>query len=119
MGLQIHAETAPLDTAVEGVVRVRGTRIPLDTVVVAFHLGSTPEEIQQQYPTLHLVDIYSVIAYYLRHQDEVDEYLRQREIQRGIVRAENEARWPSAGIRERLLARRKHQAGLTDAPPGG
>lgn len=59
MALRIDTMTVPLETTADGVVRVRGTRIPLDTVVTAFHLGATPEEIAQQYSPLDLADIYA------------------------------------------------------------
>jgi hypothetical protein len=54
-----------------------------------------------------LVDVYSVITYYLRHKSEVDTYLKKREDEAGRVREEVERRFPSAGLRERLLARRR------------
>jgi uncharacterized protein (DUF433 family) len=106
MLLEIAPEPVPLTTDRDGVVRVGSTRVPLDTVVAAFHTGATAEEIAEQYPTLDLVDIYAVIAYYLRHRGEVEEYLRVRERDAVEVRAENEARFDPVGIRERLLARR-------------
>ena len=37
----------------------------------AFNRGATPEEIVIAYPAVSLADIYSVIAYYLRHQQDV------------------------------------------------
>ena len=40
----------------------------LDTVISAFNADATAEEIVQQYPSIALADVYSVIAYYLRHQ---------------------------------------------------
>ncbi len=99
-------EPLPLATGKDGVVRVGGTRVTLDTVVAAFREGATAEEITQQYPTLSLADVYSVIGYYLRHQADVDAYLGGRE--RGAIdmRRENEARFDPNGIRERLLVRR-------------
>lgn len=71
----------------------------LDTIVGAFRGGSTAEEIQTQYSTLVLAEIYAVIAFYLSHQDEVDAYLREREAERGRIRAEIEARYPPDGVR--------------------
>jgi uncharacterized protein (DUF433 family) len=111
--LTIAAEPVPLRLDAGGVVRVGGTRVPLDTVVAAFHDGATAEEIVQQYPTLDLGDVYAALAYYLRHRPEVDAYLEERGRQREAVRAENEARFDPRGIRARLLARRAAQA-----PPG-
>lgn len=106
MSLAVGPEPVPLETDKDGVMRVGGTRVTLDTVVAAFREGSTAEEISHQYPTLRLADVYSVISYYLRHQIEVDAYLGDR-LRRGAeVRRENEARLDPAGLRNRLLARR-------------
>ncbi len=105
MSLAVSPEPVPLVTEVDGVVRVGTTRVTLDTVVAAFREGATSEEIVQQYPTLRLADVYSVISYYLRHQDEVDSYLGDRSRRREEVRRENETRSDPTGIRDRLLAR--------------
>ena len=64
-------ERVPIRTENDGVIRVGSTRITLDTVVAAFDAGSTAEEIVQQYPSIALADVYSVIAYYLRHRDDI------------------------------------------------
>ena len=100
-------ERVPIHTDADGVVRVARTRVTLDTIVGAFETGATAEEIAQQYPTVPLVDVYSVITYYLRHKPEVETYLRKREDEAGRVREEVERRFPSEGLRERLLARRR------------
>ncbi|MGE0816370.1 MAG: DUF433 domain-containing protein [Vicinamibacterales bacterium] len=99
-------ERVPIHTDADGVVRVAGTRVTLDTIVGAFDTGATAEEIAQQYSSVPLADVYAVITYYLRHKAEVCAYLREREKQADEVRAEVERRFPSAGLRERLLARR-------------
>lgn len=59
-----QVETLPLEMDAHGVIRVGKTRVTLDTVVAAFDEGATAEEIVQQYPTLLLADVYSVIGYY-------------------------------------------------------
>jgi uncharacterized protein (DUF433 family) len=100
-------ERVPIHTDGEGVVRVAGTRVTLDTIVGAFDAGATAEEIAQQYSSVPLADVYSVITYYLRHKAEVGAYLARRERQAEEVRAEVERRFPSSGLRERLLARRR------------
>ncbi len=105
VALLIATEPVPLKTDAHGVARVGGTRVTLDTVVAAFLKGATAEEIAQQYPSLDLADIYSVIAYYLRQRSEVDEYLRQRRKLAEEVRKENESRFDPAGVRARLLGR--------------
>lgn len=99
-------EAIPLAVDTDGVMRIAKTRVTLDTVIAAFADGATAEEIAQQYPSLHLADVYSVIGYYLRHTAEVDTYLQERCVQRDAVRQRNEARFDPHGVRERLLARR-------------
>jgi uncharacterized protein (DUF433 family) len=101
------AEPPPLRVDARGAVRVGATRVSLDTVVGAFQNGCTAEEIVIKYPTLELADVYAVIAYYLRHREEVEAYLDQRRTEAAELRAKIEARFPRVGIRERLLARRE------------
>jgi len=90
----------------DGVFRVAGTRVTLDTVVYAFRDGATPEEIVQMYPALELADAYEAVTHYLRHRSDVDAYIAERETAAREVRAENERRFPAAAVRERLLARK-------------
>ncbi len=96
----------PIETDLDGVIRVAGTRVTLDTLVEAFNEGATAEEITQQYPSLELGDVYAMIGYYLHNRDEVEQYLERRREQAVRVRIENEARFDPEGIRDRLLARR-------------
>ena len=100
-------ERIPVHTDADGVIRIGGTRVTLDTVVAAFEAGATAEEIVQQYPSVALADAYSVIAYYLRHRAELGEYLDRRREQAAEVRHENEQRFDPSGVRDRLLARRQ------------
>ncbi|HEY7494157.1 MAG TPA: DUF433 domain-containing protein [Candidatus Tectomicrobia bacterium] len=109
MVLAPATEAIPLTVDAHGVLRVGNTRVTLDTVVAAFADGATAEEIVQQYPSLHLADVYSVIGYYLRHTSEIDAYLHQRRGQRETIRQQNEARFDPHGVRDRLLARRASQ----------
>ena len=100
------AQPAPCRMDEDGVLRVTGTRVRLDTVVGAFNSGYSAEEILLKYPSLNLTDIYAVITYYLWHREELDQYLKERQEIAGQVRQENERRFPPLGVRERLLARR-------------
>jgi hypothetical protein len=57
-------------------------------------------------PSLQLADIYAVITYYLWYREEVERYLEERNrIEEEAIRKIQE-RFPTAGVRERLLARR-------------
>lgn len=109
MSLAMAPEHLPLSEDADGVIRVGGTRVTLQTVVEAFNDGCTAEEIAVQYPSLQLADVYATITYYLRHRNEVDAYMQREEQLAETVRQENLARVDQRGIRERLLARRKAQ----------
>ena len=108
MPLTIATERAPLRVEPDGAVRVGDSRVLLELVIHAFEDGATAETIVQRYSTLALPDVYAVIAYYLRHRPEIDEYLAGRERQAREVRQRiEESQGDLKGIRERLLARRK------------
>jgi len=102
-----NSEAFPLERGSDGVIRVHGTRITLDTVWDAFNEGATAEEIVQQYPSLSLADTYQAIGYCLRHPSLLNAYLAERGQAMGVIRSSNESRWRPEGIRERLLARRR------------
>ena len=104
--LRLKPEPVPLKRALDGAIRVGGTRVTLDTLIEAYREGATPEEMVQQYTTLELADVYAAIGYYLRHPSQVERYLGERGALQEEVRRENERRFPSAGLRERLLNRR-------------
>jgi uncharacterized protein (DUF433 family) len=107
--MELHAppDRVPIETGTDGVIRVDATRVTLDTLVAAFDAGATAEEIAQQYDSVSLADVYSVIGYYLRHQSEVRAYLAGRQKQAAQSRQEDERRFDPKGVRERLLARRR------------
>jgi uncharacterized protein (DUF433 family) len=110
MPLNLQADPVPLYEDGGSGYRVTGTRVPLDVVLAEFANGAGPESIVSAYPTLKLADVYAVIAYYLRHQEEVDEHLRQREAAAAELRREIESKQrDSSGLRERLLARKAQQ----------
>ena len=115
--LIMSAKPIPLEAGADGVVRVGGTRVTLDTIVMAFKEGATAEEIVYQYPSLDLADVYAVIAYYLQRRPEVEAYLHKRRAQADETLRQNEAQFDPRGIRERLLARRSSHRGHI-APDG-
>src|SRR5947209_6306712 len=115
-GLPLHAEPPPLRVDEGGVVRVGKSRVSLDLVVEQYDNGMTPEDLVRAYDTLVLADVYAVIAYYLRHRDEVRAYLKQREEEAEALRAKIEAARPRVS-REEVLARRS-AAEKANAPTG-
>src|SRR5580693_3455040 len=99
-------EAIPLTKDADGVYRVGGTRVTLDLVVRAFNRGATAEEIVQKFPSLGLSDVYQVLGYYLKYRTELGEYLKKRESEEDTLLADH-SEWSPAGLRERLMARRK------------
>ncbi len=108
MPFTIQAEAPPLREDAAGAVRVGDSRVLLELVIWAFQDGATPETIVQRYSALALRDVYAVIAYYLRHRSEVEEYLTRREQKAEEVRQRLETQQGDlSDIRARLLAQRQ------------
>lgn len=105
MTLEISAKPVPLSLDGDGVARVGGTRVTLEAVVDAFKRGTTAEEIAQQYHTVELSDIYSVLGYYLHQREEVEAYLEDRAGKSEAIRFEIESKFDPTGIRDRLIRR--------------
>ena len=79
-----------------------------EMVIRAFQDGATPEAIVQRYATLSLPDVYAVVAYYLRHRSDVEDYLARREQQAEEARQRVESRQGDLSeIRARLQAKRR------------
>lgn len=106
-GIETRLRDVPATQDADGVLRVGGTRVRLETILNAFELGCTAEEILLKYPSLALGDIYAVITTSLRHPEEFGPYLESRRSQIETSDREIESRHPAAEARQRLLARRK------------
>ena len=108
MDIVLRAEAPPLRRDTSGGLRVGNSRVLLELVIHAFEDGATPEAIAQRYPAATLADIYSVLAYYLRHREEIDAYLTEREQKAEEVRQRIESgQQDLAELRKRLLARQR------------
>ena len=103
----LRAELPPLRQDAHGDLRVGTSRVLLDVVLDAFLDGATPESIAERYPTASLADYYGAIAYFLRHEEEIEAYLEEREQRAGQVRAIIESSPDLSDLRRRLLARRR------------
>lgn len=71
-----------------GAHRIAGTRVSLDSLVYDFLEGKTPEQIVRSFPVLNLEQVYGAITFYLQNREEIDEYLRQGEIEFEKLRQE-------------------------------
>ncbi|MCU0570467.1 MAG: DUF433 domain-containing protein [Oculatellaceae cyanobacterium Prado106] len=88
-----------------GGIRIGQSRVTFDSLIAAYHQGATPEEMAVQYPVLSLSEIYSVIAYYLSHRQEMDDYLEQRSRRAQQQRDQLVQRHNLADLRRHLLDR--------------
>ena len=109
-------QIVPLTLWEDGTIRVKGTRLLIDTIVGAHNQGECPEEIFESFPSdiYTVADIYSIIAYYLQNKSEIDNYLAKREKQAEKIREEIESapgyKERTDGLREKLLERwKEHQ----------
>ena len=103
-----HAEAPPLREDADGALRVGQTRVPLEIVLHAYNSGESPEVIVESYPTLDLADVYSVIAYHLRHPDAFTAYLERREREGEELQQYIEASQPELeSLRARVRALRQ------------
>ncbi len=123
MSLVLEMPPVPLHEDSDGVVRIGGTRVTLDTIVSAFVQGSTAEQIAQDYSTLTLADIYAVISFYLKNQPQVDSYLAERRKEglstQVMHTMRQQADGDSKGIRSRLQARQQDDGQDHAANSGG
>lgn len=101
--------TVPLRMDKHGAIRIGRTRVLLELVIHAYHLGETPEGIVDSYPSLSPAEVYAVIGYYLANHEDIDVYVSQRDRQAEQILRDMEANLtPEArALRKRL---RGHQA---------
>jgi uncharacterized protein (DUF433 family) len=117
--LELQPLAIPLTRLDNGVYRVSGTRVGMDIVIEEFKDGATPEEIVESFDSLQLADIYTIIAYYLGHKEEVEEQLRQEDESAEELRRMIEAKQPPrAEVRARLLARKAQMEAGKNAQAG-
>jgi uncharacterized protein (DUF433 family) len=95
----------------DGVLYVRGSRVPLESLVWPWREGHSAEEIRDAYATLTLAEVYGAIAFYLEHQDEVEQQMAE-----GLSTFEAQRAAAHAAEPERYAA--MHQQVLNATQPG-
>lgn len=91
----------------DGGYYLAGTRIALDSIVLAFKDGESPETILQSFPMAGpLVRIYGAIIFYLENTEKVEAYLRDQDRLWAEVKA-RETDLPE-GLAARLRDAREH-----------
>jgi uncharacterized protein (DUF433 family) len=109
--LVLEAIPVPLRDEGHGGLRVGNTRVHFESVWHLYRQGASPADIVQVFPTLDVADVCAVLAWALRHSQDVDAYLKRREDgavqprrqleQAGLTPTSEE----SARRKEKLLAR--------------
>lgn len=56
-------------------IRIKGTRVGIETVLDDYLHGTSPEEIALRYRSLSLEQVYATVTYYLHNQEQIDQYL--------------------------------------------
>lgn len=56
-------------------IRIKGTRLGIETVLDDYFGGASPEEIAARYRSLSLEQVYATITYYLHNRAKIDVYL--------------------------------------------
>jgi uncharacterized protein (DUF433 family) len=92
-------------------IRLKGHRIGIETILFDYlELGLSAEEIALRYPTLSLEEVHATLAYYWRHQVELDAYLQAASEHEERMIQEQE-RHPSPAVKRlyQLLRERRAQ----------
>ena len=108
MSLSFDPLAIPLERLENGSIRIRGTRIPFESLIYEFRNGATPEQIATDFDTLDLADVYTVSAFYLRNRLAVDQYIAGVAQSAGRLRTDIEADERTQNLTDRFRAI-KHQ----------
>jgi uncharacterized protein (DUF433 family) len=91
MSLSLQADPLPLRADEHGSIRIGNTRVLLELAIRAYQAGLSAEQIAERFDTLELADIHAVIAYYLRHRPQVEDYMQRRQAEAEEIRRRIEA----------------------------
>ncbi|MFT5467107.1 MAG: hypothetical protein ACI8UO_002210 [Verrucomicrobiales bacterium] len=95
-------QSVPIRVDAAGSWRVGQSRVTAEVVFGQFNRGSTPEQIQDDFQSLSLADIYGTISYYLSHPREAEAYLAERKTQAAEIRAKCESLPETGDFRRKL-----------------
>lgn len=98
--------TVPLVQLENGAVRVRNSRVTLETILHRMQMGETAEEINDGFPTVSVSTIKEIIAWYFDNKTDADEYLQEVEELLRRLRQEAESQ-PGYKERHEEFLRRK------------
>lgn len=58
-------------------IRIKGTRVGIETILDEYLNAMSPEEIAIRYPSVTLEQVYATITFYLHNQMNIDNYMRR------------------------------------------
>jgi len=59
----------------EGKAVIKGTRIPIASIINHYRSGMSVEEILEGYPSLSPAQLFDALSYYFDHKEEIDREL--------------------------------------------
>lgn len=96
-------ETVPLVQLENGAIRVRNSRVSLDTIVIRTQMGDTVKRIHSGFPTVSVSQIKEIRAWYFDNKADVDEYIQQGQAEGERLRQWVESQPGYKEHREKLL----------------
>lgn len=85
---------------------IKNSRVSLDSVVIAFLNGVSPEGIVQSFPVLSLEQVYGAITFYLANKESVDIYLQEGKAEYEKLRLSD--RQENKAFYDKLIAAKSH-----------
>jgi uncharacterized protein (DUF433 family) len=104
-------QTVPLTMWEDGSVRITGSRVPLDALIYEFKNGATAEQIHEDFPSLHLKDIYGSIAYYLANIEAVEDYFQQQQVAAEETKQFIESKIDTEDLRKKIILQKSKAQG--------
>jgi len=92
----LNPDPLPLAMDEAGVIRIGGTRVSLDSLLASYLQGASEDKLATGFPDLDLHEIHATIAYYHRHQAEIEEYLSSRRRAAEAIEAKIRDEFPAA-----------------------
>ncbi len=117
MDLTLEPMPVPLEDDGHGGLRVGHSPVSFESVWHLHQQGASPAEIVQAFDTLQLADVHAVLAWALRHPEDVTAYLARRDAEATALRhrLEQAGITPTADertrLKKKLLERQRQRAG--------
>jgi len=92
----------------DGTIRVKGSRITLDTLIALFKRGETLEAIRDGFPSLSRAQITQTLHWYLDNKESAEDYFEVRKVEADALRKQIESD-PQNILLRKILRKRREQ----------